>query len=725
MKKVIAFGVLCILILAIAAQQAVAGDNIFWANNGVLVCDAAWGPSQIGLAEDGVGGAIVAWRDWRSGTTEIWAQRLDANGDSLWAADGVLVASPDFGSMNPKLCTDQEAGAIIVWEDWRSGLNIYAQRVDSSGDTLWTLDGEAICQAADNQTDPQIISDDEGGAIIAWEDFRTLSHYDIYAQRVDDSGNIIWAVNGQAICTFADQQENPQLCPDGAGGAIIVWRDHRSGTDYDIYAQRVDLNGNTKWTANGVVVCDAVNDQEFPNIVSDGCGGAIIGWYDYRSGSSYDIYAQRVDSSGNALWKNGGEAVCTTSGDQFGPYVAANGAGGAILTWIDYRNGATRDIYAQLVDANGNNLWTTDGEPICTAPDEQAYLQIAGDGCGGAILAWGDYRSGSKWNIYAQRVDAYSHAIPPADGLPICNAFGGQTDLRLVSDDAGGVIIMWEDYRSGSDSDIYAQRVHFNPAPEISSISDVPQDQGRQVSIIWDRSYLDDPWYQTITEYSVWRKYPPGAKGRPEGQEWDGHLPVDRSQPIYRFIEASGPLGEKATKAWEYIGSVSANYFQTYAYVAPTLEDSSASGIPYFSFIVTAHTGDPFVHWDSAPDSGYSVDDIDPAKTQVGILASGGAKGSVNTIWLSWDQVTTGVDGSPEQGPIDYNVYCDESFDFTPGPGNLLTTVSELSYPHTDSRIGNPAANLFYLVTAVDGSGNESAVSNVVGEFDRDLNAVK
>jgi hypothetical protein len=54
-----------------------------------------------------------------------------------------------------------------------------------------------------------------------------------------------------------------------------------------------------------------------------------------------------------------------------------------------------------------------------------------------------------------------------------------------------------------------------------------------------------------------------------------------------------------------------------------------------------------------------------------------------------------------------------------------VATTSELSYPHTDSRIGDPAANLYYMVTATDGSGNESAVSNVVGEFDRDLRETK
>jgi N-acetylneuraminic acid mutarotase len=263
------------------------------------------------------------------------------------------------------------------------------------------------------------------------------------------------------------------------------------------------------------------------------------------------------------------------------------------------------------------------------------------------------------------------------------------------------------------------------PEPYISSITDVPEDQGRQVAVLWDRSYLDEYPNQVITHYTVWRKYPEGSKIESLGVEWDGSIPKDRAQLVYRRIVRENALGGIKTEYWEPMGTVTANYFEGYAFISPTLYDSSASGPEYFSFIVTANTADPFVHWDSAPDSGYSVDDVEPAKTQVGILASGSAKGAVNTIWLSWEQVTAGEDGSAEQGPIEYRIYCGESPAFTPGPGNLLTTISDLSYAHTDSRIGDPAANLFYLVTATDGSGNESAVSNLVGEFDRDLGNVK
>jgi hypothetical protein len=244
--------------------------------------------------------------------------------------------------------------------------------------------------------------------------------------------------------------------------------------------------------------------------------------------------------------------------------------------------------------------------------------------------------------------------------------------------------------------------------------------------IHWDRSALDQPKFQLITDYSVWRRSPLGAKIEVSGQEYDGTLVADRGKRIYRLVERATVDGESKAEYWEYMGSVDAHFLEGYAYIAPTLEDSSAGGTPYFSFFVSAETADPFVFYDSAPDSGYSVDDIAPSKTQMSVLAAGGgSKGPVNTAWLAWNQVTTGVDGSPEQGPIEYRIYCDEDPDFTPGPGNILKTLSDLSLEHTDGRIGDPAANLFYLVTVTDGSGNESAVSNRVGEFDRSVSNAK
>jgi hypothetical protein len=56
-----------------------------------------------------------------------------------------------------------------------------------------------------------------------------------------------WSLNAlenNAICTAPSNQDSPQLVSDGSGGAIITWRDSRSGTNLDIYAQKVRPDGS-------------------------------------------------------------------------------------------------------------------------------------------------------------------------------------------------------------------------------------------------------------------------------------------------------------------------------------------------------------------------------------------------------------------------------------------------------------------------------------------------
>ncbi|WDT80849.1 MAG: hypothetical protein MPW14_03440 [Candidatus Manganitrophus sp.] len=90
--------------------------------------------------------------------------------------------------------------------------------------------------------------------------------------------------------------------PGRPGGAIVTWTDRRSGTN-DLYAQRVNSGGTVQWTANGVAVSTAAGDQSSgtatspPQILPNGFGGAIIAWQDHRSGN-WDIYAQGISAGG-------------------------------------------------------------------------------------------------------------------------------------------------------------------------------------------------------------------------------------------------------------------------------------------------------------------------------------------------------------------------------------------------------------------------------------------
>jgi hypothetical protein len=697
-----------------------------WTEDGITVCGASghqWNPQ---IVADDSGGVIIAWHDGRGSAFDIYAQRIDADGIEKWTIDGATVCTIDSSQWKVQMCSDGASGAIIVWEDLRyhqDDTDIYIQKIDASGTTQWTFGGVAVCTHTQHQTELQIIEDGVGGAILVWKDKRhEPTNGDIYAQRINSAGALQWSggIPGNPVCLATDDQYGPQLTSDDSNGAIIAWADYRNG-HYDIYAQRVAANGDTLWPADGVAICTAADDQYEPQLVSDGAGGAILVWEDFRTSSDWYIYAQRIDADGNTLWRANGVALSDTTGDS-GWYqqIITDGSGGAIVVWADKRAG-NWDIYAQRIDADGNIRWRPTGMPICTAPGVQNLCRLAHDGSGGAVIAWTDERSGFKKDIYAQRIDADGDTLLPADGIPICTALNNQVEMQLVGDGSTGAVLTWADSRDGiSDWNIWAQWVRFDPAPTIVSIADVPGDQGGQVAIEWNRSYLDKAQYNAITDYTIWRQYPPGTKIESIGRKWDGTLPTDRSDRVYQRIERTDQSGQVKTDYWEYIGLVEATHLEGYAYIAPTLEDSSAGGTPFFLYFVSANTSDPFTHWHSAPESGYSVDDISPAKTTM-TIAHGSGKSAKGSLDLSWQQVTTGEDGSPETGPILYHLYCDTTAHFTPGTGNLLTTTQNLSYQHSDARIGDPNTDLFYLVKVSDGSGNLSEVSNRTGEIDFDL----
>ena len=414
------------------------------------------------ITGDGSGGAIIIWQDYRSGTNwNIYAQRIDSTGNVLWTANGVLISGAVNDQSNPQIVADGSGGAIITWQDYRSGTNwnIYAQRIDATGHVLWTANGVSITIAANDQSNPQIVSDGSGGAIITWQDYRSGTNWNIYAQRIDATGTTKWTANGKAVTIAGNDQINPQLVSDVNGGAIITWQDSRNGTNWDIYAQRIDSTGTAKWTANGKAVTIAGNDQINPQLVSDVNGGAIITWQDSRNGTNWDIYAQRIDSTGTAQWTANGKAVTIAGNDQVNPHLVSDGSGGAIITWNDKRSGTNLNIYAQNIDSTGNAKWLTNGVTITGAVNDQSNTQIVSDDSGGAIIVWEDYRSGTNMDIYARRIDAHGTVMWVTGGTTISTAAHDQINPRMVSDGFGGAIITWDDYHSGTNHDIYIQKV--------------------------------------------------------------------------------------------------------------------------------------------------------------------------------------------------------------------------------------------------------------------------
>ena len=98
------------------------------------------------------------------------------------------------------------------------------------GNLLWTTSGVPIAVGSATESFHEIVSDGNGGVIVAWQRLPSVpGQTDIYAQKVDSSGTVQWTTNGVAVCLANEIQSFPKLVDDGNGGAIIVWDDSRAG----------------------------------------------------------------------------------------------------------------------------------------------------------------------------------------------------------------------------------------------------------------------------------------------------------------------------------------------------------------------------------------------------------------------------------------------------------------------------------------------------------------
>jgi hypothetical protein len=625
---------------------------------------------------------FVFWADSRSGTNDIYAHHVLAGGtlNPGWPEQGLAICTAGGTQSGQVAVQDGSGGVIVAWQDNRASAqgDVYAHRVSSAGvDPAWPLNGRALCTSSAVQQSLAIVTDGAGGAIVLWQDDRSTA-YDIYAQRVLASGAVdpAWPVDGRALCAATNHQQKPAAVSDNAGGAIVAWEDARTGSINDIYAGRILSTGvvDPAWPLDGRAVCTATGAQVNAAIVSDGGGGAVIVWEDSRSGQP-DIYASHVLGSGtlDSDWTANGAALCLAAGFQQNPVITTDGAGGAIAAWRDARV-ATDDVYAQHIDARGDvdGAWPVDGRALTLASGPQSALAIHSDGAGGAVVAWTDDRTGVE-DVYAQHVLAsgVNDTAWPVDGRGVSTAPHFQQTPAVLDDGNGGTLLAWQDFRNGQ-YDIYAQRIGRHgylgtPEPELVSVEDVPNDQGGAVKLSWDASYLDQQSNPELDFYDVLRSVPSGVAAGMRARGARVRSLGVAGEPRAGDLFVTSAAG--ATYYWEFLASVSArHYLGGYSYIAATAGDSVGGSNPLTSFLVVGRNSAITMWWPSLPMSGYSVDDLAPATP-----APFTGEFSAGTMRLHWNPNT-----EPDLGG--YRLYRGATADFVPGPGTLVASLPDTGY---------------------------------------------
>lgn len=494
----------------------------FWEADGTPLCPYPANQDAFSMVEDGYGGLIVVWEDYRHGldAPAIYAQRINMRGEPLWGSDGLRICESPAGQRKPRVISDLENGFFVVWEDYRPGnesVDIYAQLLDLGGRLRWRPQGMPVTTAAGIQQNFTLATDEKHFLYLIWEDFRNGVYWNLHAQKLDQSGNFFWKAGGLDI--FAGVEENhhhPSIVPDGYGGllfvyqkysnetqgtdiyrgrinaagevifhfatcyaaneqlnpvimkkgskAVMCWEDRRNG-NWDIYAQMIRLHdGILEWDINGVPVANSTLDELNPVVVTSASYGYQLFSWSRISSEGKQVFVQKLNNLGECAWAAGGVSVCPYSDEQLAPAIMADERGGLWCLWTDQQEVGAH-VFLQHVNGNCLPLLHRDGVRM-GVEHNSVYAKISGlrtltNQLGEIFVVWEDGRNGPRnGDIYLQKLDASGKVLWRRNGVPVCLVKDEQSSPILIDDGVGGVIVVWYDHRNGKDENIYAQRVN-------------------------------------------------------------------------------------------------------------------------------------------------------------------------------------------------------------------------------------------------------------------------
>jgi hypothetical protein len=232
---------------------------------------------------------------------------------------------------------------------------------------------------------------------------------------------------------------------------------------------------------------------------------------------------------------------------------------------------------------------------------------------------------------------------------------------------------------------VYAQYVDANGfcgdnRPVITAVTDRPADQGGEVIVDWQASWLDGIPAREIARYTIW--FQPQAGGRGV---------TDRATDLATSLDMPPRrVASLLRDGWTFGLEVPAAEFDEYAAFAPTLGDSSDTGWPWFDYLVIAHGQQSWRLWRADPVAGYSVDNLEPGRPG-GLVVAYEYPDGASLSWLP----------NQEDDLRGYRIYRGESEDFEVGPETLVDETAETGWT-------TPELHGFYRITAVDQHGNES-----------------
>jgi hypothetical protein len=316
----------------------------------------------------------------------------------------------------------RSVGSVYVYEIEYTLLNRYGETVravskltDHTGATVNTYDYPAVAVAPNGRIGVLWYR-------YLYNSNTSQRNYNIYFAILDASGNLVYGptnlTNNTTWGTWSDLNVpsfySSRIAATGDNRFVLAWyREHREGAGYmdDVYyavrdSNGVEIRGLTKFTNDTPGGSEA---YYAPNLATLSGNRALLTW---TRDSDDDIYYAVLDSSGNTVKAATNLVGDGTSQDDWGPDAVQLSDGKTVVAWTGGLYPNYRIRFAVL-DASYNRIAgpTTLNNPAALLGD--GYVSIAADAAGHAILTWLDYDSSYRRNLYYALVDGNGNVLTP------------------------------------------------------------------------------------------------------------------------------------------------------------------------------------------------------------------------------------------------------------------------------------------------------------------------
>ncbi len=361
---------------------------------------------------------------------------------------------------------------------------------------------------ASTQNAPSIVVGKTGKIYVAWEDSRS-GNKDIYLSKSTNLG-VAWSTPNVKITddVASQDQEAPSLGIDSNGVLYCAWADVRAGfPNFDIYFANSTDDGAT-WSPNKKINSDGIppRQQTEPTLTVGSDGTVYVVWQDLRSQTDFDIFFSK-STDGGATWLNPDVKVNidATNASQTAPTIAVNKTNVIFVAWADRRLGDDDIYFSKSVD--GGMSWSPN---IRVNSDDLGNISsnpsIAVDNSGIIYLVWQDNRNGNRDIYFAKSSDGGSTWTDPEIRIDDDITSSNQGNPSIGVNSTGAIFVVWQDFRSGSDNDIYFAkstngglnwsdpniRVNDDPGTKIQEMPDLAVSANGTAYVVWQDDRTND-----------------------------------------------------------------------------------------------------------------------------------------------------------------------------------------------------------------------------------------